>query len=129
MKYHSKYVNVNKTEVLCELWYRRYCSQATFPYNHFDDDDDDDDDDFHSAVTEGMLDCSFQLHEINSKVFTPFEINDGFDTPFVDIDPDYQYYTNFHHSGNLNCDYHFEDKFRCICIKYRRRNYLYFILI
>ena len=108
MKYHSKCVNVNKTEVLCELWYCRYCSQAIFPYNHFDDDDD-----FHSAVIEGMLDCSFRLHEINNKIFTPFEINDSFDTPFVDIDPDYQYYTNFHHSGNLNCDYYFEDKFRC----------------
>ena len=60
-----------------------------------------------------MLDCSFRLHEINNKIFTPFEINDSFDTPFVDIDPDYQHYTNFHHSGNLNCDYYFEDKFRC----------------
>ena len=60
-----------------------------------------------------MLDCSFRLHEINNKIFTPFEINDSFDTPFVDIDPDYQYYTNFHHSGNINCDYYFEDKFRC----------------
>ena len=107
VKYHSKCVNVNKTEVLCELWYCRYCSQAIFPYNHFDDDD------FHSAVIEGMLDCSFRLHEINNKIFTPFEINDSFDTPFVDIDPDCQYYTNCHHSGNLNCDYYFEDKFRC----------------
>ena len=108
MKYHSKCVNVNKTEVLCELWYCRYCSQAIFPYNHFDDDDD-----FHSAVIEGMLDCSVRSHEINNKIFTQFEINDSFDTPFVDIDPDYQYYINFHHSGNQNCDYYFEDKFRC----------------
>ena len=121
VKYHSKCVNVNKSGVLCELWCCPYCAQAIFPYNHFDDDDDDDDDaddnddddDFHSAVIECMLDCSFRLHEINNKVFTPFEINDGFDTPFVDIDPNYQYYTNFHHSGNLNCDYYFEDEFRC----------------
>ena len=88
MKYHSKCENANKTEVLCELWYCPYCAPAIFPYNHFDDDDND----FHSAVIEGMLDCSFRLHEINNKVFTPFEINDSFDTPFVDIDPDYQYY-------------------------------------
>ena len=59
------------------------------------------------------LDCSFRLHEINNKIFTPFEINDSFDTPFADIDPDYQYYTNFHHNGKLSCDYYFEDKFRC----------------
>ena len=24
------------------------------------------------------------------KIFTPFEINGSFDTPFADIDPDYQ---------------------------------------
>ena len=74
------------------------CS-SYFPYNHFDDDDD-----FYSAVIEGMLYCSFRLHEINSKVFTPFEINYSFDTPFSEIDPDYQYYTNLLHNGNLNCD-------------------------
>ena len=64
-------------------------------------------------MIECKLDCSFRLHEINNKIFTPFEINDSFDTPFADIDPDYQYYTNFHHNGKLNCDYYFEDKFRC----------------
>ena len=92
---------------MCELWYCPYCVQAIFPFNHFDDDDD-----FYSAVIEGMLDCSFRLQEINNKIFTPFEINDSFDTPFADIDPDNQYYTNFHQNGNLNCDYYFEDKFR-----------------
>ena len=78
-----------------------------FPYNHFDDDD------FYFAVIEGMLDCSFRLHEINSKIFTPFEINVTVDTLFSDIDPDYQYYANLYHNSNLNCDYHFEDNFRC----------------
>ena len=55
----------------------------------------------------------FWLHEINSKVFTPFEINDSFATHFACIDPNYHYYTHFHHSRILNCDYYFEDKFRC----------------
>ena len=108
VKYHTKCINENSSEVFCELWYCPYCVQAIFPYNHFDDDDD-----FYSAVIEGMLDCPFRLHEINSKVFTPFEINDSFDTPFSEIDPDYQYYTNLHQNGNLNCDYYYEDKFRC----------------
>ena len=72
-----------RTEVICGAWYCPYCAQAIFPFNHFDDDDD-----FYSAVIEGMLDCSFKLQEINNKIFTPFEINDSFDTPFADIDPD-----------------------------------------
>ena len=108
INYHKKCINVDKTEVLSELWYCPYCVQVIFPYNHFDDDDD-----FYSAVIECKLDCSFRLYEINNKIFTPFEINDSFDTPFADIDPDYQYYTNFHHNGKLNCDYYLEDKFRC----------------
>ena len=108
INYHKKCINVDKTEVLSELWYCPYCVQVIFPYNHFDDDDD-----FYSAVIECKLDCSFRLYEINNKIFTPFEINDSFDTPFADIDPDYQYYTNFHHNGKLNCDYYLEDKFQC----------------
>ena len=56
--------------------------------------------------------CSFRLQEIYNKIVTPFEINDSFDIPFADIDPDYQYYTNFYQNGNLNCDYYFEDKVR-----------------
>ena len=108
INYHTKCINVDKPEVLSELWYCPYCVQVIFPYNHFDDDDD-----FYSTVIECKLDCSFRLHEINNKIFTPFEINDSFDTPFAYIYPDYQYYTNFHHNGKLNCDYYFEDKFRC----------------
>ena len=107
VKHHTKCTNINETEVMCELWYCPYCVQAIFPPNHFDDDDN-----LYSAVIGGMLDCSFRLQEINNKIFTPFEINDSFDTPFADIDPDYQYYTNFHQNGHLNSDYYFEDKFR-----------------
>ena len=40
INYHTKCINVDKTEVLCELWYCPYCVQVIFPYNHFDDDDD-----------------------------------------------------------------------------------------
>ena len=40
VKHHTKCININETEVLCELWYCPYCVQAIFPFNHFDDDDD-----------------------------------------------------------------------------------------
>ena len=32
---------------------------------------------------------------------------------FSDIDPDYQHNRNLRHNDNLNCDYYFEDTFRC----------------
>ena len=106
MKHHKR-ININETEVMWELWYCSFCVQAIFPFNHFDDDVD-----FYSAVIEGMIDCSFRLQEINNKIFTPFVISDSFNTPCADINPDYQYYTNFHQKGNINCDCYFENKFR-----------------
>ena len=36
-----------------------------------------------------FIDCSFLLHETNSKIFTQFEINATVDSHFTDIDPDY----------------------------------------
>ena len=71
----------------------------------------DDDDDFHCAILEGISDCAFHLQEMNSKVFTPFEINDRLDTPFGDMDPDMQYYTDMNYVENMKCDYYFEDAF------------------
>ena len=75
-------------------------------YNHYDDDDS-----FYTAVIEGMLDCSYHFHEMNNKVFMPFEINEGFDTPFSEIDPDFQFYTDSNYISNVKCNYFIEDTF------------------
>ena len=77
-----------------------------FVYNHYDDNNS-----FHNAVIEGMLDCSFHHHEMNNKVFMPFEINEGSDTPFSEIDPDFQFYTDNYYIKNTQCDYYIEDTF------------------
>ena len=42
----------------------------------------------------------------------PFEINDSFDNPFSEIDPDYHFYTNVHFTVSMKCDYYFEEHFR-----------------
>ena len=82
------------------MWYCPCCVKDIFAYNHIDDDDD-----FHCAILEGISDCAFRLQEMNSKVFTPFEINDRLDAPFGDIDPDMQYYTDMNYVENIICDY------------------------
>ena len=41
---------------------------------------------------EGVLGYSYKFHEMNQKVFIPFEINDQSDTPLTEIDPDMQFY-------------------------------------
>ena len=41
----------------------------------------------------------------------PFEINEGSDTPFTEIDPDFQLYTDSNYISNVNCNYFIEDTF------------------
>ena len=89
-----------------DQWYCPPCVQSVFVYNHYDDNDS-----FHNAVIEGMLDCSFQYHEMNNKLFMPFEINEDSDTPFTEIDPDFHFYTNSCSIKHTKCDYFIEDTF------------------
>ena len=76
-------------------------------YNHYYEDWD-----FFAAVLQGILDHTFRLHEINSKIFSPFEINQDLDTPLSEIDPDLQYYSEINYIQNMNCDYHIDDSFQ-----------------
>ena len=69
-------------------WYCPHCIQTILPFNHFDEDED-----FFVEVMEQRLNCSFRFHEMNSRVFVPFEINQDSNTPFSEIDPDHQFYT------------------------------------
>ena len=64
-KYHMKCLSLNRSDT-CEtdMWYCPPCLQSIFVYNHYDEDQD-----FFAAVLEGILDHTFRLHEINSKVF------------------------------------------------------------
>ena len=41
---------------------------------------------------ECVSDYPFQFHEMNTKVFIPFEINESTNTPFTEMDPDIQFY-------------------------------------
>ena len=88
------------------MWYCPCCVKDILAYIHIDDDDD-----FHCAILEGISDCAFRLQEMNSKVFTPFEINDRLDALFGDIEPDMQYYSDMNYVENMKPDYYFEDAF------------------
>ena len=107
-KYHMKCLSLNRSDICeTEMWYCPPCLQSIFVYNHYDEDQD-----FFAAVLEGILDHTFRLHEINSKVFSPFEINQDLDTPLSEIDPDLQYYSESNYIQNMNCDYYFGDSFQ-----------------
>ena len=105
--YHAKCVLLDKDDIEhVNFWYCPYCLGDVFVYNHIDDDTK-----FYTAILEGMLDCPFNFHEINKKLFVPCEINDEFDTPLAERDPDMQFYLESNHIKNTKCDYYIEDTF------------------
>ena len=84
---------------------------------------------FFSVIMECVSDYPFQFHEMNTKVFVPFEINESTNTPFNEMDPDIQFYSSTHYALNTQCDYFIEDTFlKNITEKISFRiNYHYFI--
>ena len=48
---------------------------------------------------------------MNSRIFVPSEINQDSNTPFTEIDPDLQFYTESNYIHNMKCDYYLEDTF------------------
>ena len=106
-KHHVKCVTFeNEAGINQDIWYCLECTQSIFPFNHYDEDEE-----FYHAIIECQLDCTFRLHEINSKIFFPFEINQDVDTYLGETDPDLQFYTEINHIQNTKCDYYVEDSF------------------
>ena len=62
-------------------------------------------------IMECASDYPFQFHEMNTKVFIPFEINESTNTPFTEMDPDIQFYSSTQYSLNTQCEYLIEDTF------------------
>ena len=59
---------------------------------------------------------------MNSKVFTPFEIYGSLDTPFGDVGPDMQYFTDMNYVENMQCNYYLNRK--CQDYVYMKWEYL-----
>ena len=104
-KHHKACIILKRDELVSDMWYCPCCVQDIFVYNQLDDDD------FYCAISEGISECGFRLHEIIKKVFIPFEINDSPNTPLFEIDPDIQYYMDMNYTENIRCNYYFEDVF------------------
>ena len=58
----------------------------------------------------GIKYTEFDFHEMNNKVFIPFEINESIDTPLTEMDPDIQFYSNSQYTHGAKCDYYLEDQ-------------------
>ena len=105
--YHVKCINADRDDFISNApWYCIYCLQTILPFNHIEDSQE-----FYSVIMECVSDHPYQFHEMNDKVFTPFEINESTDTPFTEMDPDIQFYSSTPYALNTRCDYFVKDTF------------------
>ena len=102
-KKDSLYTNRDKSVFYCSL-----CLRDIFAYNRLDDGD------FIEVLAESWENhplVSFETLENQELIFSPFDLNDNFDNPLHDADPNIQSYNN-HYSGSLQaCDYYLENMF------------------
>ena len=105
--FHAKRVHSDKDDIHdVNFWHCSYCLGDKLFYNHIDDGNE-----LYFTILEGMLDCPFNVHDMSKKVFIPFEINDEFDTPLTEIDPDMQFYLESIYIKNTKREYYTEDTF------------------
>ena len=104
--YHGKCINWSfETISLCSSdWYCNKCLEDIFPFHHIDCEQD-----FQTIVAENMLNSSSLYSKIDNMIFNPFEINEGFENPLSEIDPDFQFYSSF--TEGTDCDYYLEENF------------------
>ena len=91
-------------------WICTNCSSSIFPFNHFDSENL-----FLEAISEFRLSVPFD--RLLDNQFNPFELNnDSTHLPFIDTDPDLQYFNDTTYLNTLmNCDYFLEDSFLKKC--------------
>ena len=104
---------VNKNDPLFtkrheNIFYCSLCLWDIFAFNHLEDDE------FIEAISESWENrplVSFDMLDNQGLIFSPFDLNDKYDNPLHDVDPDIQFY-NKHYTGSLqSCDYYLEEMF------------------
>ena len=91
------------------VWFCTKCTGGIFPFNWVSEDDDFLANLYENQSSEPMIPLSLLLD--NDKQFLPFELNEDFNIPLFDIDPDIQYYNNHWNNVLHSCDYYLEDTF------------------
>ena len=107
--YHAKCVNFDRKnlEQINDPWYCKTCIESNLPFCCIEEEAD-----FHDAIAEMFLTSKSIYSDIDKVIFNPFEINEEFETPLTDVDPDYQFYVDSQYIQSTKCDYYIEDKFK-----------------
>ena len=101
-----------------------YISERYLPFNNIYDDCD-----FYDALSEFWYDVatSMSIHELQSRMFVPFEINDdNSHHPLFNVDPDIQYYNQLN-QYNVSSEYYTVDSFIKKCKPKLDKNSLSFM--
>ena len=107
-KCDSIFIERNMNDWLCTC-----CTESLFPFNHVYDDDE-----FMRILSECWpvsLDRIAAQAKIQDKIFSPFELNEDVYSPFMDIDPDSNYYGDTINDRVNSCDYYMENSFNKKC--------------
>ena len=90
-------------------WYCTSCTSDLFPYNHISDDEE------YMLILSDLWDLPialpYELLHNENNIFSPFELNEDFDNPLSEVDPDLQYYNSQCNTVLNSCDYYLEDGF------------------
>ena len=90
-------------------WWCIICLKNALPFCAIDDDE------FRDVVYCQQYERILDFSQLDKLVFNPFELNDKYELPMCDLDPDIQFFSDPRFSNNNNCDYHTQDTFnRCL---------------
>ena len=88
------------------IWYCSLCVSQIFPLNNIEEDDI-----FPCELNRIDID-EHTIESLSGRLFNPFQLNDkDYYTPLSQIDPDANFYYNFHSHLGLNCNYYMENSF------------------
>ena len=100
----SLYINRNSN-----IWFCPVCLGNILPFNRIEDDDS------YMEVIYDLQEANesipFDVLLSNDNMFCQFELNEDFDLPLAESDPDIQYYNSQYNSSLKSCDYYLEDSF------------------
>ena len=82
------------------------CLSENLPFYNIEDDNE-----FKNVIYEQIYGGKFDFKRLNEKMFVPFELNQSYNIPTFDMDPDVNYFRESRFSNNTICNYYTEETF------------------
>ena len=86
-------------------WICNPCLNEALPYCGIEEEE------FREVIYSHRYDCLLDFSKLDQLVFNPFELNENFELPLCDLDPDLQFFSDHRFSMNHRCEYFIQDTF------------------